>query len=156
MVKLFRNHTLRYILGFLLGTVLINIYILFNFFLIINHDDDSWSYTNKERSNWTLKMERFCSKVKKRIEDERYHKQLNFKFEYNQQIKPPDFDNDNIEEQNRKISYRYSDWYSSPNLPRRLNPCEHQIYIELLLILDNFFRRHSILYMMADGTLLGK
>lgn len=97
-------------------------------------------------------MKHFCNKVQQRIEEE--HRSNN-SMEDNTEIKPPNFTNE-TERQLRIIPYRYSDWLSSSDFPRRLTPCEHQLYTELLSIIDHFFRRHSISYMIVDGTLLGK
>jgi hypothetical protein len=47
MAKLLSNYTLRYINVFLLGSVLINIYILYNFFLMTDSDDDIKQYGYK-------------------------------------------------------------------------------------------------------------
>lgn len=98
-------------------------------------------------------MKHFCAKVQQRLEEEKH--QSNNSIENNREIKPPNFTNE-TGQQLRAIPYRYSDWVSSPDFPRRLSPCEHQLYTELLSIIDHFFRRHSISYMIVDGTLLGK
>jgi hypothetical protein len=100
-------------------------------------------------------MELFCFKVQQRIENEKNIKQQSLLFQHNIQITPPNFTY-HTRQQSIEISYHYSDWHSSPDLPRRLTPCDHQLYMELLSILDHFFRRHRISYMMMDGTLLGK
>ena len=101
----------------------------------------------------SLAMKHFCAKVQQRLEEEK--RQSNNSIENNREIKPPNFTNE-TGRQLRVIPYRYSDWISSPDFPRRLSPCEHQLYTELLSIIDHFFRRHSISYMIVDGTLLGK
>lgn len=147
MVPLRKNCILQYIGLFLFSFLLINFIKLYNSF----PKSDSNDYT-KQQSVWTHKIDVFCSKVHQRIKNE---KQRNLLFQHNTQITPPNFD-EHIRQQSKDISYYYSDWRSLPDLPRRLTPCDHQIYMELLSILDHFFRRHHISYMMMDGTLLGK
>jgi hypothetical protein len=100
-------------------------------------------------------MESFCFKVQQHIADERNDEQASLLFQSNIQLKSPNFGN-NTRRQSIEIPYRYSTWRSSPDLPRRLSPCDHYIYTELLSILDQFFRRHDIEYIIMDGTLLGK
>jgi hypothetical protein len=54
-----------------------------------------------------------------------------------------------------RLPYRYSQWKSSPLLPRRLTPCEHTLIMRLLIIIERMCRKHEITFMMSDGTLLG-
>jgi hypothetical protein len=150
MGKLPKNCTSRCIVFFLFGFLLINFITLYKSFPTTSSDD----YTGQQ-STWTHEMELFCFKVQKRIENEKNIKQQSLLFQHNIQITPPNFTY-HTRQQSIEISYHYSDWHSSPDLPRRLTPCDHQLYMELLSILDHFFRRHRISYMMMDGTLLGK
>lgn len=55
------------------------------------------------------------------------------------------------------IPYAYSQWRSTPLMPRLLTTCEHAIYIQLLNILVKYvFEKYNIPYMMMAATLLGK
>ena len=55
----------------------------------------------------------------------------------------------------RPIPYSYSQWRSSPNLPRALTACEHAIYIDLIKLIVTLFHKHNISYTMMAATLLG-
>ncbi|CAF0965247.1 unnamed protein product [Didymodactylos carnosus] len=68
-------------------------------------------------------------------------------------VQPRLIDGDSIAKQ--KIPYFYTLWKSAPKLPRVITPCEHQIYLNLLIKLDNLCRKYDIPYMMIGGTLLG-
>lgn len=55
------------------------------------------------------------------------------------------------------IPYSYSQWRSTPLLPRPITECEHAIFMDLLSILvEDVFKKHNIQYMMMAATLLGK
>jgi len=54
-----------------------------------------------------------------------------------------------------RLPYRYSDWKSSPILPRRVTPCEHSLMMRLLMIIERMCRKHKIPFMLYAGTLLG-
>jgi hypothetical protein len=54
-----------------------------------------------------------------------------------------------------RLPYRYSLWKSSPLLARRMTPCEHNLAMHLLMIIERICRKHNITYMLADGSLLG-
>jgi hypothetical protein len=54
-----------------------------------------------------------------------------------------------------RLPYRYSQWQSSPLLPRGFTPCEHNLAMRLLMIIERLCRTHQITFMMSDGTLLG-
>ena len=54
-----------------------------------------------------------------------------------------------------RLPYRYSQWQSSPRLPRGFTPCEHNIVMRLLMIIERICRKHHITFMLADGSLLG-
>ena len=54
-----------------------------------------------------------------------------------------------------RLPYRYSQWQSSPLLPRRLTPCEHNLAMRLLMIIDRICRTQQITFMIYEGTLLG-
>ena len=154
-MRLSKKYILQCIIVFLCAFLFINCMIVYHFFLITDKDDGSQRYEEKQQSIWTEKMKLFCSNVQQRVEAEKRNKELNTLIQQNVKIIPPNFEK-NTEQQLKTIPYHYSDWLSSPDLPRRLTPCEHQIYTELLRILDHFFRRHSISYIITDGTLLGK
>ena len=81
---------------------------------------------------------------------------------------PSDFDDDHrtsaaqefrapslTEKRVPRLSYRYSNWNSSPRLPRRFTPCEHQLMMRLLIIVERICREHNLTFAMSDGTLLG-
>jgi hypothetical protein len=146
---------LRYIVFFLFGFLYINFFILPNLFPTANSQDNTKQYDTIQQSPWTHEMESFCFKVQQHIEEERNDEQASLLFQSNIQLKSPNFKN-NTRRQSTEIPYRYSTWRSSPDLPRRLSPCDHYIYTELLSILDQFFRRHDIDYIIMDGALLGK
>jgi hypothetical protein len=54
-----------------------------------------------------------------------------------------------------RLPYRYSQWQSSPRLPRSLTRCEHTLAMRLLMIIGRICRKNGIKFMMCDGTLLG-
>ena len=54
-----------------------------------------------------------------------------------------------------RLPYRYSQWQSSPRLPRGFTPCEHNLAMRLLMIIERMCRKHHITFMLADGSLLG-
>lgn len=55
------------------------------------------------------------------------------------------------------IPYSYSQWRSTPLLPRLITQCEHAIFMDLLSILvEHVFKKHNIQYMMMAATLIGK
>jgi hypothetical protein len=54
-----------------------------------------------------------------------------------------------------RLPYRYSQWKSSPLLGRRMTPCEHNLAMRLLMIIERICRKHKITYMLSDGSLLG-
>ncbi len=54
-----------------------------------------------------------------------------------------------------RLPYRYSQWKSSPILPRRVTPCEHSLMMRLLMIIERVCRKHKIPFMIYYGTLLG-
>lgn len=156
-MRLFSDYcNVKYIVLLLFGYILINFLLSFSSFFIKNgHDTRKMSNTDGQKPIWTLKMKNFCSKVEQSIKNEKKIKSSNLLLKSELQFISPNL-NDNTKEQSMDIPYRYSTWRSSPDLSRRLTPCDHQLYIELLRILDNFFRRHRIPYIMFDGTLLGK
>ena len=49
----------------------------------------------------------------------------------------------------------YTQWKSSPILPRGLSRCEHSLLIRLLKFVDQICRAHKIGYFIIEGTLLG-
>ncbi len=51
--------------------------------------------------------------------------------------------------------YRYSQWNSSSKIPRLLTPCEHNLVMNLLMIIDRICRQNEIIYFIYEGTLLG-
>lgn len=56
----------------------------------------------------------------------------------------------------KSIPYAYSEWQSTPLMPRVLTPCEHAVYMRLLSILvERVFKKYNIPYMMMAATLLG-
>ncbi|CAF4294798.1 unnamed protein product, partial [Adineta steineri] len=112
-----------------------------------SHDDDVKQYDSVQESSWTYTMKYFYFKFQQRIEDEKI-------VEHSVKLTLPHYNN-YTRQQFTEIPYRYSSWRSSPNLARRLTSFDHYIYTELLIILDHFFRRHQITYLITDGTLLG-
>ncbi len=54
-----------------------------------------------------------------------------------------------------RLPYRYSQWKSSPRLGRRMTPCEHNLVMRLLMIIERICRKHQITFMLSDGSLLG-
>jgi hypothetical protein len=54
-----------------------------------------------------------------------------------------------------RLPYLYSQWKFSPLLPRRLTPCEHNLVMRLLMIIERICRKHNITFMLSDGSLLG-
>ncbi|CAF0981538.1 unnamed protein product [Adineta steineri] len=54
-----------------------------------------------------------------------------------------------------RLPYRYSQWKSSPLLPRRLTRCEHMLLMHLLTVFERLCRTHQITFFMIGGTLLG-
>jgi len=54
-----------------------------------------------------------------------------------------------------RLPYHYSQWKSSRLLPRRITPCEHNLLMRLLMIIERICRKHQITYMLSDGSLLG-
>jgi hypothetical protein len=54
-----------------------------------------------------------------------------------------------------RFPYRYSQWKSSIIYPRLLTPCEHNIFMNLLIIFDRICRQYNIIYFIYYGTLLG-
>ncbi|CAF0868523.1 unnamed protein product [Adineta steineri] len=121
--------------------------ILVNMTTTDNHDDDVKQYDSVQEASWTYTMKYFYFKFQQRIEDEKI-------VEHNVKLTLPNYNN-YTRQQFTEIPYRYSTWRSSPNLARRLTSFDHYIYTELLIILDHFFRRHQITYLITDGTLLG-
>ncbi|CAF0976468.1 unnamed protein product [Rotaria sordida] len=154
MVKLLQYCNLKLIILFLFGYILINFFASYKSFPKTNNYDKIIHNENGQQSIWTYEMKLFCFKIQQYIDNEKKDKLSNLLFKRNISIISPNL-NKYTKQQSREISYYYSNWRSSPDLPRRLTPCDHQLYIELLRILDHFFRRHSISYMMIDGTLLG-
>ncbi|CAF0900245.1 unnamed protein product [Adineta steineri] len=147
-MTLSKNKTFRYIILFLFGLICINFFILSKLFPIADsHDDDVKQYDSVQDSSWTYTMKYFYFKFQQRIEDEKI-------VEHNVKLTLPNYNN-YTRQQFTEIPYRYSTWRSSPNLARRLTSFDHYIYTELLIILDHFFRRHQITYLITDGTLLG-
>ncbi|UJR27545.1 hypothetical protein I4U23_008827 [Adineta vaga] len=130
--------------------------VLFYLFPSTSSDINRRQYDHIEPSfSNTYETNYFCFKVHQRIENEKMNEQLNLVSQQNIRLTLPIFLN-STRQQSNEIPYRYSTWQSSPNLPRRLTPCDHYVYTELLSILDQFFRRHQIEYLMVAGTLLGK
>ncbi|CAF3401220.1 unnamed protein product [Rotaria sp. Silwood1] len=154
MMKLLEHCNIPFIFFLLFGCVLINFFISYKSFTRTNNYDKTIHNENEQQLIWTYEMKLFCSKLQQRIENEKKNKLLNPLFNRNITIISSNL-NKYIKRQSIEISYYYSDWHSSPDLPRRLTPCDHQLYTELLRILDHFFRQHNISYMMTDGTLLG-
>lgn len=154
-MKLLKNRTLRYIVLFLFGFFYINFFILPDLFPTTNNHESTTKSDNIQPSPWTNEMESFCFKVQQRIKEESRDEAEILLFEDDIQLKSPNFDND-TREQLTEIRYLYSIWRSSSDLPRRFSSCDHSIFTELLRIIDHFFRRHRITYMMMGGTLLGK
>ncbi|CAF3344301.1 unnamed protein product [Rotaria socialis] len=144
-MKLFEYYNLKYIILFLFGYILINFLLSYKFFSLNN------TYATEQQENWTPTMKKFCSKVQQNVKKE---KPSRLSWLGNVQLQPPNF-NKYFRKQSIEIPYLYSTWRSSPDLSRRLNPCDHQLYIELIRIFDHFLRRHQISYMIMDGTLLG-
>ena len=116
--------------------------------------DNIGNYDYQLQTRWTPKMDLFCSKVTQRVEDEHHDSLLPHLSSKSVQITSLNVLS-HLQRQSAEIPYRYSLWRSSPDLPRRLTPCDHQLFMELLSTLDQVFRQHSIPYMMMDGTLLG-
>ncbi|CAF1169360.1 unnamed protein product [Rotaria magnacalcarata] len=124
---------------------------LINFLLSYKYFSLNNNYDTGQQANWTPKMKKFCSKVQQNIKKEKPSSLL---WQHNVQLQPPNL-HKYSGKQNIEIPYHYSTWRSSPDLSRRLSPCDHQLYIELIRIFDHFLRRHEISYMIMDGTLLG-
>lgn len=152
IMGLFKICVLSYFHVFLLGFGFVNCLIIFRYYLFGFTHDNIQQNKHVRTSFESIEVKNFCLRVQQRIEDEK--RQANTVIQHDVQIKPPNFTNETVR-QSKLIPYRYFDWISSPDLPRRMTPCEHQLYTELLSILDHFFRRHSISYMMVDGTLVG-
>jgi hypothetical protein len=55
----------------------------------------------------------------------------------------------------QRLPYRYSLWQSSSRIARRLTPCEHNLVMRLLMIIERICRKHAITFMLAEGSLLG-
>jgi len=70
-MKLLSNFILWYITVVLFGSVSINVYILQNFFLITDNDDNTKQYKNKRQSTCTHKTKLFCSQVLQSIANEK-------------------------------------------------------------------------------------
>lgn len=146
IMKLFQYCNLKYIILFLFGYILINFLFSYKSFSLNN------SYDNGQQTNWTPKMKKFCSTAQQNVKKE---KSFSLSLHRNVQLQPPNL-NKYSRKQRIEIPYHYSTWRSSPDLARRLNPCDHQLFTELIRIFDYFLRRHQISYMIMDGTLLGK
>lgn len=100
-------------------------------------------------------MESFCTEVEREIERESLNlSKSDAKLLSTQEIRVNFTQSDR--RQSKEIPYFYSLWRSSPKLRRRLAPCDHRLFMELLSVFDQFCRRYSIKYFMSDGTLLGK
>ena len=152
LMKLLRSCIVSYkVILVLSGFILINL-TLYNFILTTNSADH---YNKRREGIWTHEMKAFCSKVQQRIDDEKKVKLSNLLAQNHVPILSPNVVK-YTRRQFKEIFYRYSEWHSSPDLPRRINPCDHQLFTEMLRILDHFFRRHHISYMIMDGTLLGE
>lgn len=94
--------------------------------------------THSIPSNLT-RYERYCQQIDQRIRTERIST-------IPVQLNPQ-----------KSIPYYYSQWHSTPLMPRVLIPCEHAIYMDLLSILiERVFKKHNIQYMMMAATLLGR
>lgn len=142
-----------YLYVFLFGFGFVNCLIVCQYYLLRSSNEILQQNKYVQADFESAEMNNFCFRVQQRIEDEK--RQTNTFIPSAVPIKAPNFTNE-TEQQSKLIPYRYSDWNSSPDLPRRMTPCEHQLYTELLRIVDHFFRRHSISYMIVDGTLVGK
>lgn len=154
-MKLSERCILQYVALFLFGFFVIEYFPSSFLPTVINDHGKTDLYDSKEKPFWTNKMKRYCLKIEQRIEKEKKDKSWEFLLRRNTSIVSPKLDK-NSKQQFKQIPYYYFNWRSSPDLARRVTPCEHQIFTELLSILDHFFRRHDIPYMMMDGTLLGK
>ncbi len=115
---------------------------LFISLLIISHRRYSPSYECVQVSaippNET-RYQRFCHEVNQRIRNE---KNSTTPFQL---------------VSTKSIPYSYSQWRSTPLLPRPITECEHAIFMDLLSILvEHVFKKHNIQYMMMAATLLGK
>ena len=54
-----------------------------------------------------------------------------------------------------RLPYRYSQWKSTSIFSRSFTPCEHNLVMNLLIIIDKICRDNQITYFMIAGTLLG-
>ncbi len=45
-----------------------------------------------------------------------------------------------------RFPYRYSEWKWSPLLRRRMTPCEHNLSMRLLMIIERICLKHKITY----------
>ncbi|CAF2672730.1 unnamed protein product [Rotaria sp. Silwood2] len=54
-----------------------------------------------------------------------------------------------------RLPYRYSQWKSSPSLARLFTPCEHNLAMRLLMIIERICRKDNITFMLIYGSLLG-
>ncbi len=125
----------RYIIFFLITLF------VFSPFLIIFYQQCSvpYDYVQLNPLNNT-RYERYCRQVDQRINTEQ-------RSDIPIQLDPGQ----------ESIPYFYSQWRSTPLMPRLLTRCEHAIYMDLLSILiEHVFKKYNIKYMMMAATLLGK
>ncbi|CAF2519032.1 unnamed protein product [Rotaria sp. Silwood2] len=54
-----------------------------------------------------------------------------------------------------RLPYRYSQWKSYPYLARLFTPCEHNLAMRLLMIIERICRKHKITFSLIYGSLLG-
>lgn len=106
------------------------------------------NFKTEQKMIWTELMETFCDNVQRQVENEEFHPVKSYS-----RIKPNVSDVNR--RQSREIPYFYSQWRSHPVLKRRLIPCDHQLFMNLLSLIDQLCRLNSIDFFMSDGTLLG-
>lgn len=126
-----------------LNRYLISLFVLSFFFLpflILNHQYSVPYEDIPEILSDEVRHQQYCHRVDQRIKTEK--------------LLPNDIQ---LDPKTKSIPYSYSQWQSSPLMPRLLTPCEHAILMNLLSILiKNVFEKYNIPYMMMAATLLGK
>ena len=103
---------------------------------IVNHTEDEQTSLD-DLSIW-------CMSMGSRLDHEQYLPSSPI-------LRSPPLDSPRL----HRLPYRYSQWKSSPSLPRRITPCEHSLAMALLMIIERICRKNGIPMMMSDGTLLG-
>ncbi|CAF1157165.1 unnamed protein product [Rotaria sp. Silwood1] len=106
------------------------------FYKILNNTEDEKTSVD-DHSIWCLDMAN-------RLDNEQYLPESPF-------LRAPSINSTRL----YRLPYRYSQWKSSPYLARLFTPCEHNLAMRLLMIIERVCRKHNITFSLIYGSLLG-